>query len=319
MNGGSKGVGERLAALPDLAIERHAELAAYTTFRIGGPAEWLVGVPTLRGLRSLLAVVAAASIPFYLLGLGSNVLIPDEGLKGVVARLTGYFRRVRLSGTRVSAGAALPLARLARRMSARGLVGLEALAGFPSTVGGAVFMNAGCYGTEIKDLLIGATLVDRRGNLRRIGVEELGASYRRTALRGGDEIVTRASFELRHGLAREALARMRELNGRRRSSLPTGLPNAGSIFRNPPGDHAGRLIEAVGLKGERRGGAEISQRHANVIVNRDRASAGDVLDLMGEAHRSVARTFGVTLEPEIVLTGELSRRWTQITEGVGLV
>lgn len=306
---------ERLAKVPDLVVERHADLSHHTTFRIGGPAEWLVEVPTLRGLRALLQVVEGTGAPFHLLGLGSNVLIPDDGLPGVVVRLTGYFRRVRVSGTRVSAGAALPLAQLARRMSARGLVGLEALSGFPSTVGGAVYMNAGCYGTEIKDLLVRATLLDRSGALRRIGVADLQAGYRRTALRSGDDIVTRASFELERGSAITALARIRELNQRRWESLPSGLPNAGSIFRNPQGDYAGRLIEAVGLKGRRLGDAEISERHANVIVNHGCASAADVMGLMSQVHRTVSENFGVMLEPEIILTGGLGDRWTQITEG----
>jgi UDP-N-acetylmuramate dehydrogenase len=191
----------------------------------------------------------------------------------------------------------------------------EALSGFPSTVGGAVYMNAGCYGTEIKDLLIRATLVDRQGRLHRIGVEDLGASYRRTRLQGRGDIVTRASFQLDPGPADEALARIQELNRRRWSSLPSGAPNAGSIFRNPPADHAGRLIESVGLKGRRRGGAEISPRHANVIVNIGNASADDVLGLMAEAREAVSAATGVVLEPEIELAGELSRRWAEITGG----
>lgn len=319
MKAASKRLGERLARVPDLVVRSQADLAPHTTFRIGGPAQWLVEVPTLRCLRALMEIVAQTESPLHLLGLGSNVLIPDDGLAGVVVRLTGYFRRLRVRGTRVSAGAAIPLAQLARRMAARGLVGLEALSGFPSTVGGAVYMNAGCYGTEITDLLVRATLVDRDGSLRRIGVEDLGATYRRTALQGGDEIVTRALLELRIGAADEALDRIRELNRRRWSSLPSGLPNAGSIFRNPEGDYAGRLIEAVGLKGERRGDAEISERHANVIVNRDRASASDVLALMSEAHQTVSKAFGVSLEPEIVLVGDLRERWAQITEGPELV
>jgi UDP-N-acetylmuramate dehydrogenase len=313
----SPSLAQELLALPDLAVESGVDLAPLTTFRIGGPADLLVEVPTLRGLRSLLAVVRDSGSRLWLLGLGSNVLIPDQGLPGLVIRLTGYFGRVRVRGSRVSAGAAVPLARLARRMAARGLVGLEPLSGFPSTVGGAVYMNAGCYGTEIKDLLIRATLVDRRGELRRIGVDELGASYRRTRLQESGEIVTLASFQLAAGDAGEALARIRELNRRRWASLPSGAPNAGSIFRNPPGDFAGRLIESVGLKGRRRGGAEISPRHANVIVNVDRASAADVLGLMAEARAAVREAHGVTLEPEIELAGDLQARWAEITERAG--
>ncbi len=303
-----------LSMLPDVRLERSAELAPRTTFRIGGPADFLVEVPTLRSLRALLGLVRTAGTPLYLLGLGSNVLVPDEGLPGVVVRLTGYFRRVRVSGEVVSAGAAVSLAQLARRMASRGLVGLEALSGFPSTVGGAVYMNAGCYGTEIKDLLVRATVVDREGRVRRIGVRELDASYRRTRLQGSGDIVTRASLQLARGDADMALERITELNRRRWSSLPSGLPNAGSVFRNPEGDYAGRLIEAVGLKGLRHGNAGISERHANVIVNHGGATAADVLALMAESYGSVQESFGVALEPEVELVGSLGRRWRDITE-----
>jgi UDP-N-acetylmuramate dehydrogenase len=245
----------------------------------------------------------------HLLGLGSNVLIPDEGLSGVVLRLGGGFLRYRVWGRRVTAGGGLPLPRLARAMAARGLVGIEALTGFPSTVGGAVYMNAGCYGTEIADVLVAATLVDQMGARRRIGVAELGAGYRSTRLQGSGDIVTRATLELAAGDAAAALARIRELNAKRRASLPGGLPNAGSIFKNPPGDYAGRLIEASGLKGAAAGGARISPRHANVIVNEDGARALDVLELMLRARREVAQRFQIRLEPEVVLTGSLAGRW----------
>lgn len=319
MSAGSHRLAERLRKVPDLTVGRDVPLAGHTTFRIGGPAEWLVEVPTLRGLRELLSLVDATGTPFCLLGLGSNVLIPDEGLPGVVVHLTGYFRRWRLGGRRVSAGGALALGQLARRMCQRGLTGLEALSGFPSTVGGAVYMNAGCYGTEIKDVLVRATVVDRRGRLRKLAVDDLGAGYRSTALQGTGDIVTRATFELQPGDGDRAMARIQELNKRRWKSLPSGVPNAGSIFRNPAGDYAGRLIEEAGLKGRRAGGAEISEKHANVIVNRGDATAEEVLSLMSEARQAVEERFDVALEPEIVLAGSLGDRWAQITDSVEVV
>ncbi len=307
-----------LSEVPDIRLKGAEPLAPYTTFRIGGEAEWLVELPTLRSLRALLSVVSEAGAPFCLLGMGSNVLIPDEGLPGVVARLTGYFRRWRIRGERVSAGAAIPLAQLARIMSQRSLSGLEALSGFPSTLGGAVFMNAGSYGTEIKDLLVRATVVDRTGRLRKLVPVDLAAGYRSTALQSSGEIVTQATLQLAPGNAQRSLERIRELNSRRRASLPSGRPNAGSIFKNPEDDSAGRLIEAVGLKGRQRGGARISDKHANVIVNQEDAAAADVLALMQEAYVGVEREFDLRLEPEIVLVGGLRKRWTQITEGVGV-
>ena len=301
---------ERLQTVDGLALLPGEPLSAHTTFRIGGPAEVLAEVATETALSALLKVIAETGTPFVLLGMGSNVLAPDEGVPGVVARLVGEFQDLELEGTVVEAGGALPLARLARRMAKAGLSGLEELAGFPSTVGGAVWMNAGCYGVEIKDVLIGAAVVERSGEQRTITVADLGAGYRSTALQRTGTIVTRATFQLHPGDAGAALARIDELNRKRWRSLPSGRPHAGSIFKNPDGDFAGRLIEACGLKGAREGGAEISERHANVIVNRESATAADVLALMRRARRAVSDRFGVELEPEIILLGSLARRWT---------
>jgi UDP-N-acetylmuramate dehydrogenase len=325
-----------LAAIPGLEIERSAPLAPLTTLRIGGPADLLVTATTQRALVALLRLVRARSTELHLLGLGSNVLYPDEGVGGVVLRLGGAFARVRVVGDRlrgrspappdldsqettrsadppaicrVRAGGAVALPRLARSTAASGLLGLEAFSGFPSSVGGAVVMNAGCYGVEIKDVLLSATCIGRDGARRRYRAADLGAGYRTTVLQGAGVVVASATFQLRRGSAAAALARIDELNRRRWASLPSGLPNAGSIFRNPPGDHAGRLIEAAGLKGRRQGAAEISAKHANVIVNLGGATAGDVLALMLLARRAVHDGFGVELEPELVLEGGLRERW----------
>ena len=293
-----------------MELTPQAPLAPLTSFRIGGAAELLAEVRTEAALAALLAAVAEAGCPFQLLGLGSNVLIPDDGLRGVVARLAGHFRRLRFDGNRVVAGAALALPSVAKQSAKRGLSGLEALAGFPSTIGGAVWMNAGCYGVEIQDVLISAWLMEGDGSQRRIGVEELGAGYRTTRLQDGDAIVTRASFRLHPGDPVACLAKIEELNRKRWASLPSGR-TAGSTFKNPPGDYAGRLIEACGLKGKRNGGAAISAHHANVLINHGNARAEEVLDLMIEARRAVHQRFGITLEAELILLGELGRRWRE--------
>jgi UDP-N-acetylmuramate dehydrogenase len=297
----------RFSTIPGLEVKPGAALARHTTFRIGGAAELLVAAASERALSRLLS--ALDGVPCQLLGLGSNVLIPDEGLAGVVLRLVGAFRRVRIDGVSVEAGGAVPLGRLARQTADASLSGLEALAGFPSTIGGAVYMNAGSYGTEICDVLEWATVVERDGRRRRLTTAELEPGYRRTALQGTGAIVTRARFALAHGDRQASLARIEELNRRRWSSLPSGRPNAGSIFRNPEGDFAGRLIERCGLKGRRSGGARISPKHANVIVNERQATAADVFQLMLLARRGVKSRFGVELEPELVLTGSLAERW----------
>ena len=302
-----------LAGVPGLAVRRDAPLARLTTLRIGGPAELLVEATSERGVVALLRAVRAHGVPFQLLGAGSNVLIPDEGLAGVVVRLTGELDRVRVHGERVSAGAGASLPRLARRCTQRGLLGLEALTGFPSSVGGAVHMNAGCYGVEIQDVLLSARVVELDGTRRRLATADLRPAYRHTILAETGAIVTRAFFALRRGDPGPALARVDELNAKRWAALPSGFPNAGSIFKNPPGNFAGRLIEDAGLKGRRRGNAELSAKHANVIVNRGGASAEDVLALMLDAYRAVAERCAVALEPEVVLTGGLAARWRRAT------
>ncbi len=309
------GLRARLQSIEGLELRVGEPLAGYNTFRIGGPAEMLGRVNTLDALSRILAEVAdageGADPPrVQVLGLGSNVLIPDEGLGGLVLRLAGEFERVEFDGDRVWAGAGVPLPQLARRTAAQGRLGLEALAGFPSTVGGAVVMNAGCYGTEIKDLLVCTTVVEPGGRVAELTVDDLEPGYRSTVLQGRATIVADATFRTERGDAVAALARIRELNRKRKQTLPWGFPNVGSIFKNPPGDYAGRLIDECGLKGREEGGARISRRHANVIVNFDGASAEDVLALMRAARDAVGERFGVELEPEVVLTGALRARWT---------
>jgi len=296
--------------VPGLTARSAQPLARLTTLRIGGPAELLVEAASARAVGAAVRACRETGTPLLVVGLGSNVLVPDEGLDGVVLRLTGDLRRARVRGSRISAGGGIPLAQVARRAARAGLAGLEALSGFPSTVGGAVRMNAGAYGTEMRDVLRSVLVIDRDGERRRLAVEELGAGYRRTRLCESGEIVVRALFELAPGDPRELLARIEELNAKRWKALPSGVPNAGSIFRNPAGDFAGRLIEACGMKGRRQGGAAISERHANVIVNEGGATARDVLALMRAARDEVATRFGVELEPEVVLVGRLRVEWT---------
>jgi UDP-N-acetylmuramate dehydrogenase len=304
----------RLALRPhegkDLRVERDAPLGARTTLRVGGPADLLVEVETEEALVKLVEAVRSSGLPFLVLGQGSNVLVPDEGLRGVVCRLAGELEEVGFSEDHtVTAGGAVVLARLARLAAKRGLAGLEALAGFPATVGGAVYMNAGCYGTEMKDVLLHADVVERDGARRRYLVTELEAGYRSNVLQRRGALVVRATFQLTPADPAVTLARMEELNRRRWASLPSGRPNAGSIFKNPTGDFAGRLIEAAGLKGTRHGGAVISERHGNVIVNEGGATAHDVLELMALARQRVRERFEVVLEPELQLLGSLRREW----------
>ena len=306
---------DSLASIPGVEVREAAPLASVATLRIGGPADLFARVDAEAALAGVLAVAADAGLALHVHGHGSNVLFPDGGMRGIVCRLRGELERVEVEGETVRAGAGVTLARLARDTAKQGLLGLEALSGFPSTVGGAVVMNAGCYGTEIRDVLTEVRVARPGRTVETLEAADLEPGYRTTNLQGTEAVVTRAEFRLRRGDGDAALERIDELNRRRWKSLPSGKPNAGSVFRNPEGDFAGRLIEACGLKGLKAGGAEISRRHANVIVNRENARAADVLELMIEAHRAVRDRFDVELRPEIVLAGELADEfWRRAAE-----
>jgi UDP-N-acetylmuramate dehydrogenase len=289
------------AAVPG-RVRTDEPLARYTSFRIGGPADVLVSPDTAEELGAVLRLAAEHGAPATMLGGGSNMLVGDGGIRGVVVRLGAGFRHVAWDAPCVGAGAGVQLGRLARDAAQRGLGGLEYAEGIPGTVGGALFMNAGAYGGEIADAVDEIETVDASGRVRRIGRDELAFTYRRTALPVG-VVVTAVRFRLRAEAVERVRARMEEARARRTASQPHGSANAGSIFKNPPGDHAGRLVEAAGLKGVRVGGARVSDAHANFIVNDGEARAADVQALMQQAQRVVWERSGVWLEPEVRLIG----------------
>jgi len=277
-------------------------LARHTSYRIGGPADLLARPDTVDELGIVLREASAAGVGVTLLGGGSNVLIGDGGMRGVVVKLGRGFRRVEWKPDGVRAGAAVQLGRLARESAARGLTGLEHAEGIPGTVGGALFMNAGAYGGDIAGTAETVDGLDANGSPVHLGRDTLAFTYRRAHLPTGF-VVTAVSFGLRPEEPAAVRARLHAVRTRRVASQPQGQPNAGSIFKNPPGDHAGRLIEAAGLKGRRVGGARFSERHANFIVNDGRARAADVQVLMAIAQRAVWERSGVWLEPEVRLVG----------------
>ncbi len=287
------------------AVEPGAPLAPLTTWRIGGPARYLCRVRTGAALARVLGAASRESLPIALLGMGSNVLVADEGFPGCVLRLEGEFLDVRVEGERVLAGGGAPLGGVCAAAARAGLSGLEAITGIPSSIGGAVRINAGAYGGEIFDVLESVRLVARDGAAREAAASELPHGYRWTRLVETREIVAAAVLRLRPAGREEIAEKTRSVADRRRGALPSE-PNAGSVFKNPEGDFAGRLIEACGLKGERRGGALVSPRHANVIVNTGGARASEVLALMRVMRDAVRGRFGVTLMPEVELLG---MRW----------
>ena len=281
---------------------RDSPLAPHTSLRIGGPADYFVRVGSEDDLVGAIRVARAAELPIFLLGGGTNVLVSDRGIRGVV--LQNKWSEARVTGSVVEASSGTPLAHVAAVAARAGLLGLEWMATVPGTVGGAVHGNAGAFGTETADDLIDAELIDLNAHTWRAPAGELGFAYRTSSLQGTPIVVVRARFQGTPGDRAEAVRRIKEMANERVAKQPLAQPNTGSIFRNPPGDHAGRLIEATGLKGARQGGAMVSPKHANFIVNADHASAADVRALMSRCQEEVMRQFGVQLRPEVELVGE---------------
>ena len=283
---------------------RHDEpMARHVSWRAGGPARRLYMPADADDLGAFLAGLPADE-PLLFVGLGSNLLVRDGGWPGTVILLAGTLAALAIEADgRVRAGAGLPSPQLARRTARAGLTGLEFLCGVPGTVGGALAMNAGALGSETWEFVETVETIDRRGVRRTRAPEDFAIGYR--SVRGPqDEWFTGATFRLQPGEARESQEKIRANLARRAATQPTRLPNAGSVFRNPPGDYAARLIEACGLKGHCVGGACVSEKHANFIVNTGTATAGDIETLIARVGETVAREQGVELVREVCIVGE---------------
>jgi len=296
-----------LREISGLKLKVDEPLARYTTMKIGGPADYFLDVESSAALIETLRLLDAHKIPFCLLGKGSNVLVSDLGVRGAVLRLGGEFKRLswREEGERalVDVGAAYAVTQLVREAARRGYGGLEFAEGIPGSVGGALVMNAGAYGSEMEKIVEAVEGVTVDGAAIRFHRDQMVFTYRDSHLPAGT-IVTAVGMTLQKKDAVEVGTKVRELVSRRKQSQPGGYPNSGSMFRNPPGDFAGRLIEAAGLKGKRIGNAEISARHANFMVNLGGARAEDVKSLMELAQSAVREKFGVELSPEVRFLGE---------------
>lgn len=291
-------VAERLGAL----AERDAPLGARTTYRVGGTAALLATVDDDRELQRLADALEGAAIDVVVVGKGSNMLVADAGFPGVAIVLGDGFGSVDIEGTKVTAGAAAALPVVARRTAKAGLTGFEWAVGVPGSIGGAVRMNAGGHGSEMARCLVGVRVVDlRTGEDGWVPAEDLALGYRRSAI-APHQVVVSAELALEPGDAERASAEISEIVAWRRANQPGG-PNAGSVFTNPPGDSAGRLIDVAGCKGLRLGTAEVSDKHANFIQADDGGRADDVRALMDEVARRVRLATGVVLHPETRLVG----------------
>ena len=273
-------------------------MKAHTTFRIGGPAELFIECNDLNKFNLLLKCVKDEGCPLFILGKGSNLLVSDEGIKGVVVYICDDTLTV--DGERIVAAAGCRLSSLCIAARESGLSGLEFAFGIPGTVGGAVYMNAGAYGGEVKQVITSCTSITRDGEIIVRSLQELELGYRTSVFKTNDEIILTATFELTSDKKENISARMEDFLGRRKDKQPLEYPSAGSTFKRPEGYFAGALIEQSGLKGFSVGGAEVSIKHAGFVINKDNATCEDVLELIKHIQTTVKTNFNVELETEVI-------------------
>ncbi|MGG6309930.1 UDP-N-acetylmuramate dehydrogenase [Paenibacillus macerans] len=279
-------------------------MSKYTTWKIGGPADAMIVPENTRQLTELIRLLREEQVPWMVVGKGSNLLVSDKGIRGCVIRLGSGLEQIAFDGAEVAAGGGASFVRLSIMAGKEGLTGLEFAGGIPGSVGGAVYMNAGAHGSDVSRIFKSADIVLETGEMVTYTAEDMKFAYRHSVLHERRGIVAKARFLLAAGDRLEVAAAMAAYKDRRRKTQPLQQPCAGSVFRNPPGDHAARLIETAGLKGMKVGGAEVSTLHANFIVNTGQATAEDVLALMEQIKAIIADKFGVALVPEVYFVGE---------------
>ena len=284
-------------------VREHEPLRKHVSFRIGGPADLLVVPRSREEVRAVASWLFAERVPFAVLGQGSNVLISDQGIRGIVLKIGKGLDRITLDGDRITAMAGAGLPHLARAAAGQGLAGLEFAAGIPASLGGAVVMNAGAHGHAMAEIVASARVLMPDGE-HTMTPATLGYAYRTSVLQQRAAVVMEATLQLQRSTPDVVRRRTDEWLAHRAATQPIGPPSSGCIFRNPAGDHAGRLIDLAGGKGLQVGAAQVSEIHANYIVNTGEASAADVMALMHKVNALVAEKFGVELEPEIKLLGE---------------
>ncbi|MFY9119969.1 MAG: UDP-N-acetylmuramate dehydrogenase [Syntrophomonadaceae bacterium] len=279
-------------------------LSLHTSFKVGGPADVMVFPQSIAEIQQLVRVCRQERIPFIVLGLGSNVLFPDRGFRGVVIKLGQALKGWHISGNEIIAEAGIRLAYLSKKAAANSLSGLEFAEGIPGSVGGAVIMNAGAYNGEMSQILSSVSALDRQGDLHTFQLEEMAFSYRSSIFQSGEWIVVSALMKLSSGKRDEIEARMREFARLRREKQPLDMPSAGSTFKRPSGVYVGPLLEKMGLKGFKIGDAQVSTKHAGFIVNCGQATAQDILDLIKHIQQRALAEHNIRLEPEVRIISE---------------
>lgn len=291
-----------LAEILGCKARRNEPMSKHTSFKIGGNADVYIKVNNLSKLSTILKECQASDVDYMILGNGSNLLVSDDGIRGVVIRLDGDFRKITLlDDTTIFCGAGATLAYLCKFALNCGLSGLEFAWGIPGTVGGAVFMNAGAYDGEMKDVVHSVSHISPSGEIGRTEKENLNFGYRTSVYRSNNMIITGVTLKLKKGNPDEIRAKMDNYMLRRSTKQPLEYPSAGSVFKRPEGNFAGALIEQCGLKGKTCGGAQVSEKHAGFIINKSNATAKDVRDLIGEIQKTVSDKTGYSLECELII------------------
>lgn len=276
----------------------------HTSFKIGGPADLFFVPKSVDKLMEMIQFCREFSLPFYIMGNGSNLLVGDKGYRGVVIQVYKNLSGFSIEGNRVKAEAGILLSTLANRIYEAGLEGFEFASGIPGTLGGAVYMNAGAYGGEMKDVIVAAKVLTRDGQIKSLSNKALDLSYRHSALMKEGDIVISTELMLGAGVQKDIRGKMDDLNFRRKDKQPLEKPSAGSTFKRPEGYYAGKLIMDAGLRGYQIGGAQVSEKHCGFVINTGNATSRDVMALIKYIQKEVKKQFGVDLEPEVRMIGD---------------
>lgn len=287
--------------VPAENIHLQEPMSAHTSFRVGGPADCLIEMENEEQLRKLQHYFYLIEMPYVVIGNGSNLLVGDNGYRGVILQIGRKMNDITVEGTRVTAKAGALLTQVAGAALEHGLTGLEFASGIPGTIGGGVVMNAGAYGGEMSQVVVSVTVTDKEGNLLELDNSTMEFAYRYSTIKNHPFTVTEVSLELQPGNPEEIRSKMEELAGRRRQKQPLEYPSAGSTFKRPEGYYAGELIMKAGLRGFQIGGARVSDKHCGFVINTGNATAADVLDVIQEVQIRIKEIFNVNLETEVVI------------------
>lgn len=279
-------------------------LKNHVTFRVGGAADYFVSPESAEEVQKIILLCKEAGMPYYILGNGSNLLVSDQGYRGVIIQIYKSMSEISVKGEFVTAQAGALLSAIAAKAAGESLAGFEFASGIPGTIGGAAVMNAGAYGGEMKDVLEQVTVLTKEGELLTIPKEELDMGYRTSKVAKNQYIVLEVVIHLAHGEQEKIREKMNELKEKRTTKQPLEYPSAGSTFKRPEGYFAGKLIEEAGLRGFQVGGAQVSEKHCGFVINKDNATASEVRELIRQVSERVKANSGVTLEPEVKMLGE---------------